>query len=173
MGRESAEEWADRAPKGAANPVHCTFLKQTMRACLDSNVLFLAATSPTGRAMALFRLAEMGRFKLCASSHAIEEARRNVAASAGDRLDDLDRLVQQIERIAEAPVKLVAWAGEQGLGPGDAPVLAAAVAGGADGFVTGDRSSFGHLFGERPGGVTVASLCEALRFFLEREKRER
>jgi predicted nucleic acid-binding protein len=140
-----------------------------MRACLDSNVLFLAATSPTRRATALFRLAEMGRFKLCASSHSIEEARRNVAARPGDHLDDLDRLVRQIDRVAEAPAKLVSWAGEHRLGPGDAPVLAAAVAGGVDGFVTGDRSSFGHLFGERPGGVKVVSLGEALQFFLERE----
>ncbi len=111
----------------------------------------------------------MGRFTLCASSHVIEEARRNVAGSARDRLEDLDRLVQQIERVAEAPAKLVSWAGEQGLGASDAPVLASAVAGGADGFVTGDRSSFGHLFGQKLGGVTVASLREALHFFLERE----
>lgn len=123
--------------------------------------------------MALFRLAEKGRFTICASNHVIEEARRNVAASAGDRLGDFDRLVEQVEVMAEAPTKLVAWAGEHELGAGDAPVLAAAVASGVDGFVTGDRSSFGHLFGEKPGGVTVASLYEALQFFLERQKRER
>jgi len=140
-----------------------------MRVFVDSNVLFLAATSPTGRAMALFRLAEMGRFTLCASSHVIEEARRNVAANYSDRLETFDRLVQQTERIAEAPAKLVAWGGEHDLGGSDAPVLAAAVAGGVDGLVTGDRSSFGHLFGRKLGGVTVASPCEALAFFLERE----
>jgi len=142
-----------------------------MRVFVDSSVLYLAASTPSGRSMALFRLAGMGRFTLCASSHVIEEARRNVAAAARDQLAEFDGLVQQIERVAEAPAKLVSWAGEQGLGASDAPVLAAAVAAKADGFVTGDRSSFGHLFGQKPGGVTVASLREALGFFLERRKR--
>ena len=87
-----------------------------MRVFVDSNVLFLAATSPTGRAMALFRLAGMERFILCASSHVIEEARRNVTGSARDRLEVFDRLVEQIERVAEAPAKLVSWAGERGSG---------------------------------------------------------
>ena len=142
-----------------------------MRVFVDSSVLYLAATSAAGRAAALVRLAAMGRFTLCASSHVIEEARRNIVTRSRTGADDLERLVQRLERVAEAPAKLVTWAGEQGLGAGDAPVLAAAVAAGVDGLVTADRSSFGHLFGSRPGGVTVASLCEALRFFLERENR--
>ena len=139
-----------------------------MRVFVDSNVLYLAATSPNGRAMALFRLSEKQRFTIVASSHVIEEARRNVAVSNGDRMEDLDRLVQQIERVSEAPAKVVSWASEHDLDAGDAPVLAAAVSAGADGFVTADRSSFGHLVGEKSGGVTVASLCEAVRFFLDR-----
>ena len=142
-----------------------------MRVFVDSSVLYLAATSPIGRAAALVRLAAMGRFTLCASSHVIEEARRNIVTRSRTGADDLERLVQRLERVAEAPAKLVTWAGTHGLGAGDAPVLAAAVAAGVDGLVTADRSSFGHLFGTRPGGVTVASLCEALRFFLERENR--
>lgn len=142
-----------------------------MRVFVDSSVLYLAATSPAGRAAALVRLAVMGRFTLCASSHVVEEARRNVASRSRVNLEILDDLVQQLERVAEAPAKLVTWAGTHGLGAGDAPVLAAAVASGSDGLVTADRLHFGHLFGTKPGGVTVASLSEALRFFLERKTR--
>jgi predicted nucleic acid-binding protein len=111
----------------------------------------------------------MGRFTLCASSHVVEEARRNVATRSRDCLETLDRLVSGMDRLAEAPAKLVAWAETNGLDAGDAPVLAAAVAAGVDGLVTADRQRFGHLFGTKPGGVTVASLCEALRFFLKRD----
>jgi predicted nucleic acid-binding protein len=141
-----------------------------MRVFIDANVLFLAATSPAGRAVALFRLAEKGRFSLCASDHVIEEARRNVVSRSRNDVNELDRLVGQLEPLAGSPPKLVAWAAGLGLGAGDAPVLASAVAGGVDGFVTGDRSNFGHLFGQVLGGVTVASTSEALRFFLERRK---
>jgi len=139
-----------------------------MRVFLDGNILFLAATSPGGRALALFRLAETGRFTLCASSHVIEEARRNVATRSHHQLGELERLVEQLEHIAEAPAKLVAWAGEHGLTANDTPVLASAMAAGADGLVTGDRSQFGHLFGQVLGGVKVASMCEALKYFLDR-----
>ena len=142
-----------------------------MRVFVDSSVLYLAATSSTGRAAALVRLSEMGRFTLCASRHVIEEARRNVVTRSPTGVADLERIVQRFERVAEAPAKLVKWAGTHGLGAGDAPVLAAAVAAKADGLVTADRPNFGHLFGTKPGGVTVASLAEALRFFLERENR--
>lgn len=142
-----------------------------MRVFVDSSVLYLAATSPVGRAAALVRLAAMGRFTLCVSSHVVEEARRNIATGSRAGADDLETLVQRFEHVAEAPAKLVTWAGTHGLGAGDAPVLAAAVAAGADGLVTADRLNFGHLFGSKPGGVTVASLSEALRFFLEREIR--
>jgi predicted nucleic acid-binding protein len=140
-----------------------------MRVFVDSSVLYLAATSPAGRAAALVRLAAMGRFTLCASSHVVEEARRNVATRSRDDLETLDRLVSGMDRLAEAPAKLVAWAETNGLGAGDAPVLAAAVAAGVDGLVTADRQRFGHLFGRKTGGVVVAGLCETLRFFLKRD----
>jgi predicted nucleic acid-binding protein len=141
-----------------------------MRVCVDSSVLFLAANSSTGRAAALVRLSGTGRFSLCASAHAIERARRNLATRARDRLDELESLLEGVDRLAEAPAKVVAWAQTQALGPGDAPVLAAAVAAGVDGLVSADRTAFGHLFGKKTGDVTVASLHEALRYFLERKR---
>ena len=138
-----------------------------MRLFLDANVLFSAARSPGGRALALFRLAEIGRATLCASSHVVEEARRNLVTRSDMDVGDLDRLTDQLERVSEAPPKVVRWAGEHDLSANDAPVLAAAVVSRADLLVTGDLNRFGHLFGSEPGGVTVVSMCEALGRLLE------
>ena len=138
-----------------------------MRIFIDANVLFSACHSLKGRSLALFRLAETGRFTLCASSHVIEEARRNVATKSHGQLGELERLVGQLEHIAEAPAKLVKWAAEHDLGANDAPVLAAAVVSRADFLVTGDRTHFDGIYGRKLGGVTVVSLCEALRRLLE------
>ena len=142
-----------------------------MRLFLDANVLFSACHSSNGRSLALFRLAEIGRCTLCASSHVVEEARRNLVTRSTADIADFDRLVEQLERTAEAPAKLVRWAGEHDLGANDAPVLAAAVVGRADFLVTGDRTHFDGLFGREFGGVTVLSLCQALDRLLEPDDR--
>ena len=133
-----------------------------MRLFLDANVLFAAAHSPAGRSRALFALAGRELCTLVTSPHAIEEARRNVNLKSPAEASSLDDLLESVERVAEADPRLVAWAADQGLPPGDAPILAAAVAAEADALVTGDRSHFGRLFGRRVGGVEVLSLAEAI-----------
>ena len=138
-----------------------------MRLFLDANVLFSAAHSHGGRSLGLFRLARTGRCTLIASKHVVEEARRNLAAKSSKSLDDFLRLQEELETVAEAPLKLVTWAGGHGLPANDAPVLAAAVVGRADLLVTGDRTHFGHLFGRVVGGVRVVSLLEALALVLK------
>ena len=138
-----------------------------MRLFLDANVLFAAAHSPAGRSRALFGLAERGLCTLVTSPHAIEEARRNVNLKSPEGTPSLNDLLESVERVAEADPRLVAWAADQGLPPGDAPILAAAVAAEADALVTGDRSHFGHLFGRRVGGVKVLSLAEAIEQLIE------
>jgi predicted nucleic acid-binding protein len=139
-----------------------------MRLFLDANVIFSAAHSPNGRALALFRLAGTGRCTLVGSAHVVEEARRNLMVRSADRKEEFDVLVGQLELVAEAPPKIVAWAGGHGLPANDAPVLAAAVTSKADLLVTGDRTHFSHLFGREVGGVKVASLADALSSVLER-----
>lgn len=138
-----------------------------MRFFLDANVLFSAAYSPVGRARALFRLAETERCALIASPHVIEEAARNVKVKAAHRLEDLEELLNLVERASEAPSKIVAWARTKGLPDKDAPVLAAAISCGSDGLVTGDRKHFGHLFGHEFAGTKVLSLRRALAAVLE------
>lgn len=139
-----------------------------MRLFLDANVLFSATYSTVGRAAALLRLSEIGRCVLLASPHVIEEATRNIRVKVPEKSADLATLIELMERVPEAPPKIVEWAAAKGLPDKDAPVLAAAVAGRADLLVTGDRTHFGHLFGKEFGGVTVSSLRGALETVLER-----
>ena len=134
---------------------------------LDANVLISAAYSPSGRAAALFRLAETGMCSLAVSPHVIEEATRNLTVKASDKTPELARLMTIVDRVPEAPRKVVSWAAASGLVENDAPVLAAAAACGADILVTGDRTHFGHLFGQRTGGVLVCSLRDGLALVLE------
>jgi len=138
-----------------------------MRLFLDANVLFSAAYSPAGRAVALFRLSEIGRCTLIASPHVIEEATRNVAIKVPDKAPELARFLTACERAQEAPSNVVSWAAAKGLPENDAPVLAAAASCGADMLVTGDRTHFGHLFDRRAGDVLVCPLRDALARMLE------
>jgi predicted nucleic acid-binding protein len=125
-----------------------------MRLLLDANVIFAASWSPEGRAAALVRLAEAGHATLLASPHGIEEARRNLARKRPPALRDLQAVLDVVELTGEAPTELVAQMAERhGLPPGDAPILAAALAAGVDALVTGDATHFGHLYdvaGEDP-----------------------
>jgi predicted nucleic acid-binding protein len=144
-----------------------------LRLFLDANVLLSAAHSPSGRAAALLRLARAGHCRLVTSRHAIEEAARNLAVKAPDREPDLAAALAAVDTVTEAAPRIVSWAAASGLPECDAPVLAAAVTARADLLVTGDRSHFGHLFGERVGGVEVVSLRDALARVLEAAERSR
>jgi len=133
-----------------------------MRLFLDANVIFTAAHNPAGRSAAILTLARHGLCRAETSPHAAAEARRNLALKYPDALARFDSITGQLEIVPEAGAVEVAWAAEQGLPPKDAPILAAAVACGADGLVTGDRTHFGHLFGRRLRGVFVLNPAQAL-----------
>ncbi len=139
-----------------------------MRLFLDANVIFTAAHNPAGRAAAILDLARPGRSSLVTSRHAAEEARKNLALEHAEALPRLDATLQQFDLVPEATPADVAWAAEQGLPPKDAPILAAAVATGADVLVTGDRTHFGPLFGQRLRGVLVLNPADALARLLEK-----
>jgi predicted nucleic acid-binding protein len=49
----------------------------------------------------------------------------------------------------------------------DAPILAAACVAEVDILVTGDRTHFGHLYGETVGGLRVLTLKDTLARLLE------
>ena len=137
-----------------------------MRVFLDANVISAAAHWPRGRARALFPLAAAGLCELVASPHAIQEARRNLRLRSPRGLEALDGLLERVEEVAEAGPWMIESAAGHGVRDDDTPILAAAVAAGADLLVTGDRTHFGHLFGSEVGGVRVVSPAEALEAIL-------
>ena len=133
-----------------------------MRLFLDANVLFAAAWSPSGRSAALLRLARTGRCRVVTSAYAADEARRNLAIKKPEGLERFAEILKGIEMAPDAGPRSIALASERGLPPGDAAILAAAVATGADALVTGDRRHFGRLFGATVGGVRILALHQAL-----------
>ena len=137
-----------------------------VRVFVDANVISAAAHWPQGRARALFRLAAAGRCELVASPHAIQEARRNLALKSPQGAEAVDALLEQVEKVAEAGPQTVESATSHDLQDSDAPILAAAIAAGVDFLVTGDRTHFGHLFGQDVGGVRIVSPAEALESVL-------
>jgi len=137
-----------------------------VRVFLDANMISAAAHWPQGRSRALFRLAAAGRCELIASPHAIQEARRNLGLKSPRGAEAVDALLEGVERVAEAGPHMVESAASHDLQDSDAPILAAAIAAGADFLVTGDRTHFGHLFGSDVGGVRIVSPAEALEAVL-------
>jgi predicted nucleic acid-binding protein len=135
-----------------------------MRVFLDANILFSAAKS-NGAVSQLLRLLEQSGHECCVDAYVIEEARRNLAIKAPERMLALERLLrrmttasmQGIEDELDASLPL----------PGkDRPVLVAAIRQHCDALVTGDRTHFGALYGRTIHGVTIhspRSLAEALQ----------
>lgn len=134
-----------------------------MKLFLDANVIFTAAYSAQGLSRGLFQLAAAGKCALCTSAFAHEEAVRNIQKKAPDKLADLTALMKLVNILQEPRPKLVTWAAGLPLAHKDAPVLAAAIQGKADIFVTGDRRDFGHLFGQVLEGVEILTPADALK----------
>jgi len=135
-----------------------------MRIFLDANILFSAAKSDGAIRRLLTLLAEAGH-ECQADTYVVEEARRNLALKAPGSLPILDRLVRRI-RVAQVKASLPRAEAIRSLPEKDRPVLAAAIDGGCQALVTGDRTHFGRLYGKTLGGVTIhlpRSLAEALR----------
>jgi len=62
----------------------------------------------------------------------------------------------------EATPSMAERAARQGLPAEDAPMLAAAIQAHADLLVTGDRTHFGHLYGQTIAGLETVAPAEAL-----------
>jgi predicted nucleic acid-binding protein len=118
------------------------------RLFLDACVLFSAAYTPTSP---LRKLWKIGGVTLLASELVIEEARRNLAALRPDRLDDLWRLAEKLERVTAIVTEVPPET--KRLPDKDLPVLLAALAGCATHLLTADKKHFGTLFGKTVGAV--------------------
>jgi uncharacterized protein len=133
-----------------------------MKLFLDANVIFTAAYSAQGLSRAIFRLAAAGRCSLSTSAFAHEEAIRNIQKKAPEKLAELTTLMQQVDILPEPHPQWVNRVTRLPLAAKDAPVLAAALQGKVDFFVTGDRRDFGHLFGKVSEGVKILTPANAL-----------
>ena len=91
-----------------------------------------------------------------------EESFRNLHNKAPQKLADLTVLMKQVDILPEPQPKWITWSAALPLVQKDAPVLAAAIQGNVDIFVTGDRRDFGHLFGCVLLGVKVLTPADAL-----------
>ena len=137
-----------------------------MRLFLDANVLFGAAVSTRGIGQALVAFGRSGVCTLVTSAYAATEAERNVRARAPEALGRFAVVMANVARVPEANVGLVGDVVAE-LPAKDRPILAAAIACGADLLVTGDRRYFGPLFGVAVGRTAIASPREALSVLLE------
>lgn len=138
-----------------------------MKLYLDANVIFSAAHREEGRAQDLVALARVGHCDLLTSTHALEEARRNLQLKSGGFERRLMEALAQITVVVEAPAAVVDWAREQGLPLKDAPILAAAVHADADLLVTGDTRDFGHLLGTTLRGTRIVTPASAIDLVLK------
>jgi uncharacterized protein len=137
-----------------------------VRVFLDANVLFSAAYSEIGSVRAFFQLAAAGSCTLVSSAHAIEEARRNIAAMRPERLKDLGLLLKSVQIGPEPRAATLEWAATTGLPPKDVPILAAAVDARCHVLATGDRTDCGNLLGRRMRGTVVMVPAEAIALLL-------
>jgi predicted nucleic acid-binding protein len=135
-----------------------------MRIFLDANILFSGARSD-GAIRRLLALLRKAGHSVCVDDFVIEEARRNLEAKNPSALVNLDSLLSTMERLPTRRPEADLLASIP-LPEKDQPVLAAAIRGGCDTLITGDRTHFGALFGTVFQGVIVYSPAQAAEALL-------
>jgi len=132
-----------------------------MRIFLDANILFSAAKSAGAVRGFLVRLRTSGH-TLVADGYVVGEARRNIETKFPEAVGDFESLLAGWEIFTEVCAPLV---GEivPDLTEKDRPVLAAAIQNRCDVLVTGDKTHFGPLYGQRIEGVMIHSPASLAR----------
>jgi len=129
---------------------------------LDANVLSSASLGAPGTAQALLVAAAKAGAQCLCSERAFAEVHRNLSAKAPQSVAELELISVLVFRVPEPDETEIDAARAAGVVDKDAPVFGAALACGADCFVTGDQRHFGHLFGRRAAGVLVLPLRAAV-----------
>ncbi len=121
-----------------------------MRVFMDANILFSAADPDSATRILLDRVLECG--EAVSNQHAIEEARRNLAAKR-------PQFLTEFERIKKLVTITMAFTTVEGvdLPVEDTPVLAGAVGARCTHLLTGDRRHFGKLYGRTIRRVRIVS----------------
>lgn len=126
-----------------------------MRVFLDANILFSAAITD-GTVRRILGLLSAAGHERCINAYVVGEARRNLAARYPADVVTLERLLKALNDTGSQPY--ASATDELRLLPEkDRPVLAAAILGGCDALLTGDRAHFGRWFGKTLAGVAIHS----------------
>jgi predicted nucleic acid-binding protein len=131
-----------------------------IRLFLDANVLFTAAHNPSGKAALIVEVGSRGQWEIMTSSHAIEEARRNVATKFPECLERLDSLIKVIAKVSSKsgqtfPISLPRK---------DRPILDAAIQCKATHLLAGDIKDFGPFMNHRR--LTSGTIIQTVSDFL-------
>lgn len=117
----------------------------TSRIFLDASALFAAAYSPNGAARELLRLSLEGRVLLFTNHIAVEEAERNLERKAPEGTAIFRAILSNFPiNVLPTPDITDFEAAKVYVVPKDAPILAGAIASGAEYLATFDRQ---HLIG--------------------------
>ena len=126
-----------------------------MRIFLDANILFSAAKTD-GTVRRILGLLSAAGHECCINAYVVGEARRNLAAKSPADVDSFERLLKDLNDAGTHPH--ASATDELRLLPEkDRPVLEAAIRGGCDILLTGDRAHFGRWFGKTLAGVAIHS----------------
>ena len=138
-----------------------------LKVCVDADVLFAGAASVSGASHLILQLGELGILEVGVPGQAREEAERNLAIKLPAALPALRAiLAASCLALPMAPSSVadaVAQAGEAD--PTDAPILAAAIAGGCAWLVTFNVRDYrsDRIMVATPGVLVAALRTELLR----------
>ena len=115
-----------------------------LTAFLDANIMFSAALGGSSFKL-LWELADAGHIELCSCQFCFTEAEENLRRKRPDRLEAYGTLRAGVAEVPDAPEGHTD--ADELVDEKDVPVLAAALAAGADVLLTGDKKHFGALMG--------------------------
>jgi uncharacterized protein len=127
------------------------------RVFLDANILFSAVYRPDA---GLRQLWEVPDVELVTSTHAAEEARRNL--DLPEQRSALEALLQSVRVLTATPGD-PPLTGPLDLAEKDRPILAMAIAARATHLLTGDVRHFGRYYGQTVAGVLILPPAAYLR----------
>jgi predicted nucleic acid-binding protein len=133
------------------------------RPFLDTNVLFSGLYSPCGAPAAILDLHARGELTIVVSRQVLDELVATMRAKRADLLPALERLlVSAPPEVWPSPAPAEVAAAAACVNPTDAPILAAALASGADCLVTGNTRHFTPEVGRRAGiPIVTPAACLA------------
>jgi predicted nucleic acid-binding protein len=133
-----------------------------MRVFLDANILFSASFQSSALSQFLDELKIVA--ELVTSEHAVEEARRNVAAKRAINTPALEIFLRQVRSFAVESFEVDVQLAEK-----DIPILCGAIASKAEYLLTGDKKDFGQLYGRKVQGVKIVSVEMLVDALIERK----